>query len=239
MVMAVSISVEAVLFDVFGTVVDWRTSAIAEGERMAGGRRVDWAAVACEWRREGYLRPIRQMVSGERSWAPIDTVMRAELGRLAERYGFADLGALALDELSKVWERLRPWPDALEGLDRLRARYTIGPLSNGGFGALTRMARHSGMRWDCIISAELFHAYKPDRRVYEGAAALLVLPPERVMLVAAHPSDLRAARACGLLTGYVPRPLEWGPGGPVEESADDEFDVVAPDFLALAEALGV
>ncbi len=232
------VSVDAVLFDVFGTVVDWRTSVIVEGERLAAPAGVDWAAVADEWRREGYLRPIRQMVAGERSWMPIDTVMREELDWLADRYGFTDLGAGALDELSKVWERLRPWPDAPEGLDRLRSRYLIGPLSNGGFGALTRMARHAGLRWDCVISAELFHTYKPDRRVYDGAAALLGLAPERVMLVAAHPSDLRAARASGLATGHVPRPLEWGPDGPVEGAAADEFDVVAPDFLALADALG-
>jgi 2-haloacid dehalogenase len=236
--MAAPVSVEAVLFDVFGTVVDWRRSIVEEGQRLAGLERVDWAAVADEWRREGYLRPIRQMVAGERLWAPIDNIMREELDGLAERYGFGDLGASTLDELSKVWERLRPWPDAAEGLDRLQARYTIGPLSNGAFGALTRMARHAGLRWDCIISAELFRTYKPDRRVYEGAASLLGLPPERVMLVAAHPSDLRAARACGLATGHVPRPLEWGPGWPAEETAPDEFDVIAPDFVALADKLG-
>lgn len=237
--MVVPASVEAVLFDVFGTVVDWRTSVIEAGSSLAVARPVDWAAVADEWRREGYLRPIRRMVAGDRPWAPIDTVMREELDRLAERHGFADVKGSSLDELSRVWERLQPWPDVVEGLDRLRARYMIGPLSNGGFGALTRMARYSGLGWDCVISAELFHTYKPDRRVYEGAAALLGLPPGRVMLVAAHPSDLRAARACGLATGHVPRPLEWGPGGPVEEAATGEFDVVAPDFTALAEALGV
>lgn len=236
--MAGPVSVEAVLFDVFGTVVDWRTSVAAEGERLVPSRGVDWFALADEWRRDGYLRPIRQMVAGERSWAPIELVEREQLDRLAERYGFADVGAAVLDELSKAWERLRPWPDAAGGLDRLRARYTIGPLSNGGFGALTRMARHAGLRWDCVISAELFHTYKPDRRVYEGAAALLGLPPERVMLVAAHPSDLRAAQACRLATGYVPRPLEWGPDGLVDEAAGGEFDLAASDFVALAEALG-
>ena len=231
-------AVEAVLFDVFGTVVDWRTSVIIEGERLTAPGQVDWAAVADEWRREGYLRPIRRMVTGQRSWMPIDTVMREELSQLADRYGFAHLGGTALDDLSKVWERLRPWPDAPEGLDRMRTRYTIGPLSNGAFGALTRMARHGGLRWDCIISAELFRSYKPDPKVYEGAAALLGLPVERVMLVAAHPSDLRAARACGLATGYVPRPLEWGPGSRMEDAAEDEFDVVAADFITLAGTLG-
>jgi 2-haloacid dehalogenase len=236
--MVVADSIEALLFDVFGTVVDWRTSVMAEGERLVPGRAIEWGEVAGEWRREGYLRPIRRMVTGERPWAPIAGVLRAELDRVAQRHGFSDLGQTTLDELSGVWERLAPWPDAAGALDRLRARYIIGPLSNGGFGSLTRMARHSGLRWDCVISAELFGTYKPDRRVYEGAADLLGLAPGQVMLVAAHPSDLRAARACGLLTGYVPRPLEWGPAGPVEEAEDGEFDVVASDFSALAETLG-
>ncbi|HET6963737.1 MAG TPA: haloacid dehalogenase type II [Acidimicrobiales bacterium] len=231
--------VDAVLFDVFGTVVDWRGSVLAEGLRLSDriGREVDWASVADDWRRDGYLRPIGEMVGGRRPWTPIATVMREELDRLAKRHGFEDVGVESLDRLSTVWERLGPWPDTAAGLDRLRTRYAIGPLSNGGFGSLTRMARHAGLRWDCVISAELFHTYKPDPRVYEGAAALLDLPPGRVMLVAAHPSDLRAARACGLATAYVPRPLEWGPGGPVEE-AGTEFDLTAPDFVALAEALG-
>lgn len=230
-------SVEAVLFDVFGTVVDWRSSVIDAGRALAPAAPVDWGALADEWRREGYLRPIGQMVAGERPWAPIDQVLREELDRLAGRYGLADVGEEALDELSGVWERLRPWPDAVEGLERIRAGYLIGPLSNGGFGALTRMARHGGLRWDCVISAQLFNSYKPDRRVYHGAAALLDLAPERVMLVAAHPSDLRAARACGFATAYVPRPLEWGPAGVAEQVAPGEFDLVAADLVALAEAL--
>lgn len=234
-----SAPVDAVLFDVFGTVVDWRGSVMAEGQRLSDrfGMEVDWGLVVDDWRRDGYLRPIGEMVGGRRPWTPIATVMRQELDQLAERHGFAEVGVETLDRLSTVWERLRPWADAPEGLDRLRACYTIGPLSNGGFGSLTRLARHAGLRWDCVISAELFHSYKPDRRVYEGAAALLDLPPGRVMLVAAHPSDLRAARACGLATAHVPRPLEWGPGGPVAE-AGSEFDLTAPDFVALADALG-
>lgn len=233
-----SVQPEALLFDVFGTVVDWRSSVIAAGEALDSSGRVDWPVVADEWRRDGYLRPIWQMVTGERPWAPIDAVMREDLDRLAGLHGFAGVGAPALDEFSRVWERLQSWPDVAAGLDRLRARYLIGPLSNGGFGALTRMARAAGLRWDCVISAELFRSYKPDPKVYEGAASLLGLTPDRVMLVAAHPSDLRAARACGLATGHVPRPLEWGAGGKVEAAAIDEFDVVASDFVALADALG-
>jgi 2-haloacid dehalogenase len=232
------VSVEAVLFDVFGTVVDWRSAVIAEGERLGAGREVDWAAVADSWRRDGYLRPIRAMVSGTRDREPVEAVMRAELDRLADRHGFSDLGAEALDDLAGVWERLRPWPDVAAGLERLRARYVIGPLSNGGFGALTRMARYNGLRWDCVVSAEIFNTYKPDPAVYHGAAALLGLAPDRLMLVAAHPSDLRAARACGLATGYVPRPLEWGPAGPEEVAGEDEFDVFGADFEALADRLG-
>lgn len=227
------------LFDVFGTVVDWRSSVIAEGERLAGrhGLHVDWSAVADGWRREGYLRPISEIVAGRRPWEPIAAVMRRHLDRLAAEHGFSHVGTEALDAFSTVWDRLIPWPDAVAGLERLRGRYVVGTLSNGGFGSLTRMARHAGLPWDCVLSAELFGAYKPDRRVYEGAARLLDLAPERLMLVAAHPSDLDAARACGLRTGYVPRPLEWGPGTP-PPPAGGGFDVVAGDFEGLAGALG-
>ena len=206
------VEVDALVFDVFGTVVDWRAAVISEGRALSDehGLEVDWPSFADRWRREGYLGPIQEMVAGGRPWAPIDTVLRDHLDRLAGDYGFAGVGTVALDRLAGVWERLDPWPDAVAGLDRLRARYVIGPLSNATFGALTRMARRAGLGWDCIIATELFGTYKPDPRTYLGAAGLLRLPPERVMLVAAHPNDLDAARSCGLRSAYVPRPLEWG-----------------------------
>jgi 2-haloacid dehalogenase len=224
----------ALLFDVFGTVVDWRSSVIAAGSAVAAD--VDWPGCADQWRRQGYLEPIGRMVRGEEPWAPIDGVMRAQLDVLADRFGFASVGADALDDLALVWERLDPWPDVQPGLARLKSRYPIGPLSNGSFGGLTRMGRYGGLGWDFIISTELFQSYKPDPKTYLGAAALLGLEPSEVMLVAAHPLDLQAAAGCGLGTAYVPRPQEWGPGGQV---APGRFDVVASDFIDLAARLGI
>jgi len=231
---------DAVLFDVFGTVVDWRSAIISHGAALAAAHHleVDWPSFADRWRHQGYLEPIGRMVTGEQPWTPIDTALRHQLGVLADEYSFAGVGIAALDDMGRVWERLQPWPDVREGLDRLRSRYPIGPLSNGTFASLVRMSRHAGLRWDCILAAELFGAYKPDPRVYSGAVTLLGLEPARVMLVAAHPLDLRAARRCGLLTAYIPRPLEWGPDSPPPPPADPETNVVAEDFAGLAEALG-
>ena len=229
---------EAVLFDVFGTVVDWRSAVVAEGVALADAYSldVDWPSFADRWRREGYLDPIGRMVRREEPWAPIDTVLRDHLGRLAIEHGFAGVPSDALDELSLVWERLEPWPDVLCGLDRLRRHYTVGTLSNGTFAGLTRMARQAGLHWDCIIASELFGTYKTDPRVYREAATLLDTAPERIMLVAAHPSDLLAASRCGFQTAYVARPLEWGEQ--VMSADPVDADVVVGDFVALAKALG-
>lgn len=225
-------NVEALVFDVFGTVVDWRSSVIAACE--ATGLAGDWGVLADEWRRDGYLRPIVATVRGEAPWRPVDELMRDHLDVLAPRYG---LDGVDLDELARVWRRLDPWPDAVAGLTRLKERFTIAPLSNGGFAQLTAMARHAGLPWDCIISTDLFRSYKPDPACYLGAVELLDLPAERVMLVAAHPGDLRAAQACGLRAAYVPRPREWGPAAPAPEAPDPAFDVVAEDFEDLAAQL--
>jgi 2-haloacid dehalogenase len=226
------LTVEALVFDVFGTVVDWRTSVMAAAS--AAGIPGDPGAFADEWRRGGYLRPIVATVRGEAPWRPVDELMRTHLEELAPRHG---LGGADLDALSAVWRRLDPWPDAVGGLTRLRQRFTIAPLSNGGFAQLTAMARHAGLPWDCVISTDLFRSYKPDPACYRGAVELLDLPADRVLLVAAHPGDLRAAEACGLRAAYVPRPLEWGPEAPAPEPPDPAFDVVAADFEDLADQL--
>jgi 2-haloacid dehalogenase len=157
-------------------------------------------------------------------------------GLLAER-GLAPPEA-EVAELNLVWHRLAPWPDSVAGLQRLKTRYPVCTLSNGNLRLLLDMARHAGLPWDTLFSAELFGHYKPDPEVYLGAARLLDLAPEQVLMVAAHPSDLRAAAACGLKTAYVPRPLERGPGGAMEPWTPGEFDVVAEDVMALAAALG-
>lgn len=235
-------TVKALLFDVFGTVVDWRSSVVREGAALVrrhgwAENRVDWAAFAEAWRGEGYTAAIGRVRRGEAPWARVDELHRRKLDELLERYGIKGLEEAEVADLNRVWHRLAPWPDSVPGLAQLRRRQVVAPLSNGNFALLTNMAKHAGLPWDCILSAELFGAYKPAPEVYRGAVALLGLEPGEAMMVAAHPGDLRAAGALGLRTAYVPRPLEFGPNGPAPAPADESFDIVAPDFLALADHL--
>jgi 2-haloacid dehalogenase len=232
--------VRALLFDVFGTVVDWRGSVIRAGAALSGrtGAEVDWPAFADRWRREGYLAPIGRIVAGEEPWRDVDSLLQAQFDVLASEAGFLDLPADELATLRSVWHCLDPWDDSVEGLRRLRRSFVVAPLSNGGFSMLTTMGKQAGLPWDCIISTELFGTYKPDPAAYRGGAALLGLPEERVMLVAAHVGDLRAAQRAGLRAAYVPRPLEWGPDAPAPDEGDASFDLVAADFSDLADALG-
>jgi 2-haloacid dehalogenase len=231
----------ALVFDVFGTVVDWRGSVISVGQSLAADLElsIDWGSFATEWRRHGYLTPIREICSGDREWVPVDRLHEDSLDVLLQRHRLGGLAETGRQRLLSVWRRLTPWPDAVAGLTRLKARYLIGPLSNGGFALLTEMAKAGGLPWDFVISAELFRAYKPSSEVYAGAVGLLGRSPEEVMLVAAHTGDLDGARAIGMRTAYVPRPLEWGPGSGFEPDAGiDRFDVVAADFIDLARQLG-
>jgi len=231
-------AVKAMVFDVFGTVVDWRSSVIAELEDFgrAHGVSADWAAFADDWR-GGYVPAMDRVRSGELPWTKLDGLHRMTLDGL-----LADAGISMSDEdadrLNRVWHRLNAWPDSVAGLLRLKQRYLITTLSNGNVSLLTNMAKRAGLPWDCVISAELFGHYKPDPEAYLGCAALLDLAPDEVMLVAAHPSDLRAARDAGLKTAYVERPLERGPGRKPPTVRDGEFDVVASDFGDLADRLG-
>lgn len=234
-------ALKALVFDVFGTVVDWRGSVIREAEALgrAKGLTVDWTAFAEEWRREGYIAATQRVRRGEVEWQNVDQLHRRMLEALLPKYGITGLSPAEVDDLNRVWHRLTPWPDSIPGLTRLRRKYVISPLSNGSFALLTNMAKHAGLPWDCIISTELVRTYKPDPKAYAAAYTLLGLEPDEVMLGAAHVNDLRAARACGLQTGYVPRPDEWGPGARTPEPAEPgEFTVVARDFLDLAEQLG-
>ena len=235
-------NVKALVFDVFGTVVDWRGSVINEGQRLGrakGWSSVNWQRFADEWRIEGYINPIGEMQRGERSWMPVDEMHRAMLDILLKRHAIAGLSEAEIADFNRVWHRLIPWPDSVPGLNRLRTRFILGPLSNGDFGLLTRMAKNAGLPWDCILSAELFGAFKPNPAVYNGAVRLLGLQPEEVMLVAAHSGDLKAARACGHRTAFVGRPIEYGPHNNREPAPDPTFDVIANDFMDLAGRLGV
>ena len=231
-------TIRALTFDVFGTVVDWRTSIIREGELLGARRnlKADWPAFADAWR-AGYQPAMQRVRSGELAWANIDVLHRRILDGLLERFGLKGLPEEELRQLNLVWHRLIPWPDAVPGLNRLKARYVITTLSNGNVALLVDMAKNAGLPWDCVLSAELFGHYKPDPEVYLGAARILSLAPQEVMMVAAHPSDLQAAQRQGLKTAYVPRPLEHGPGGKTHSAAGMSFDLTATDFLDLAAQL--
>ena len=232
--------VKAMTFDVFGTVVDWRSSIIREGRQLTArkGFEVDWPRFADAWR-AGYGPAMRRVRSGELPWTRIDDLHRLILDGLIPQYGLTTLNEAERDDLNRVWHRLSPWPDTVSGLTRLRTRYTLASLSNGNVALLVNMAKHSGLPWDAVLSAELVHRYKPDPAVYLTAADLLGLEPAQVMMVAAHKGDLRAAAALGLKTAYVPRPLEYGPDREIDTTPDPTFDIVATDFNDLASRLGL
>ncbi len=230
--------VKALAFDVFGTVVDWRSGVIREGEELGKAKnlRADWATFAVEWRSR-YAPSMDRVRRGEIPWSNLDALHRASLEDLLVEFGIEGLTEEEKDHLNKVWHRLDPWSDSVPGLIRLRERYVLTTLSNGNVALLTNMAKRAGLPWDLILSAELARHYKPDPVTYLMVPDLLGLRPEEVMLVAAHPSDLRAARENGLRTAYVPRPLEWGPGNE-PEPPDPSFDLVAEDLIELAGKLG-
>lgn len=232
-------SLKALAFDVFGTVVDWRGSVIRDGEALArekGLTGVDWPAFADAWRGR-YAPSMNRVRNGEIPWRTLDALHRSSLEELLEEFGIEGLTEEDKHHLNKVWHRLTPWPDSVEGLTRLKKTYTITTLSNGNVALLNDMAKGAGLPWDLILSAELIRHYKPDPETYLMVPDLLGLRPEQVMLVAAHPSDLRAARGHGLRTAYVIRPEEWGPDWQ-PEGPDPSFDVNAEDFLDLAKKLG-
>lgn len=231
--------VQALVFDVFGTVVDWRGSIIREGQLLGErkGFTVDWAAFADRWR-AGYGPAMNRVRSGELPWTKLDDLHRSVLNELVVEFGLTGMSEAELQHFNQAWHRLSPWPDAIAGLLRLRNEYVIAPLSNGNVSLLLNMAKNAGLPWDTILSAELSRHYKPDPEAYLKAAELFSLEPRQVMLVATHPSDLRSAAQAGLRTGYVHRALERGAQRPAVPPARDEFDVFASDFLDLAAQLG-
>lgn len=231
--------IKVLAFDVFGTVVDWRGTIVAEGERLgaAKGLRVDWGHFADAWRAR-YRPSMDRVMRGELPWTTLDALHRASLEEVLAELGVTNLSETQKDELNHVWHRLRPWPDSVAGLIRLRERYILATLSNGNVRLLVDMARHSGLPWDCILSAELVRAYKPDPRVYQMAVELLAVKPHELLMVAAHPADLLAAQAQRLRTAFVPRPLEHGPDAHPDLAPAASFDLVASDFADLARQLG-
>ena len=232
--------VKALVFDVFGTVVDWRSSVTRHAAAFgaAHGISADWAAFADGWR--GKYQPYMGKVrSGELPWTKLDALHRMGLVELLGEFGIGNISESAIDELNLAWHRLDPWPDAPAGLSRLKAKYIIGTMSNGNVALMTNMAKYAALPWDVILGAELAQAYKPDPKTYLTGAELLGLAPQQVMMVAAHQSDLRAAAGQGLKTAFVPRPLEFGPDRQPDLTPDPSFDVVAADFRDLAAQMGV
>ena len=206
------LEIKALTFDVFGTVTDWRSTVIREGQDLGKqkGLDIDWVEFADAWR-AGYEPSMQRVRSGELPWLNIDALHRMILDELLERFQIGGLSESEKDHLNKVWHRLDPWPDARLGLERLRQRFVVAPLSNGNVALLTNMAKHADLRWDCVLSAELTGHYKPDPEVYQSAAALLGLDPGQVMMVAAHNKDLLAAQTVGFQTAFVYRTTEYGP----------------------------
>ena len=232
--------VTALLFDVFGTCVDWRGGVIREGEawgRAHGLRGVDWARFADAWRAR-YQPQLETVRSGRRPWTTLDDLHRESLDAVLREFDIAGLPSADVDAFNCVWHRLDPWPDVIEGLSRLKTRYVIAPLSNGHVALLLDMAKRAGIPWDAILGAEIAHAYKPSRDAYLRNVDILGLTPPEAMMVAAHNGDLVAARACGLRTGFVPRPHEHGPGQTTDLGPESAFDVVAADFVDLARRMG-
>ena len=232
--------IKAMTFDVFGTVVDWRGSIIREGENVwaAKGVDVDWAQFADDWRR-GYGPAMHRVRSGELPWMNIDALHRLILDQLLEGNQVTGLSEADTQELNRVWHRLNPWPDVASGLARLRQHAIVAALSNGNVALLVNMARHGGLCWDCVLSAELARHYKPDPEAYQTAAALLGLEPRQVMMVAAHNGDLLGAQAVGFRTAFVHRSLEHGPNQTTDLVPDPSIDVVAENFSDLADRLGI
>ncbi|MFV0533439.1 MAG: haloacid dehalogenase type II [Cumulibacter sp.] len=225
--------IKVLAFDTFGTVVDWHGSIIAEMARIAP--HVDADRFVRAWR-AGYFRTTAECVENGQ-WRVVDDLHREILDEIAPSFQLG-LNEAALDDLNLVWHRLDPWPDSIPGLVRLREKFTITPLSNGGIALLTNMAKLAGIPWDLILSAEVFHAYKPDPRAYLGTAEVMRVRPDQVMMVAAHHRDLDAAKAAGLRTAYIERPLENGAEHPKDVSASPEHPLHFTDIGALADYLG-
>lgn len=232
-------AVKVLVFDVFGSVVDWRGSIVRDLSSWgaAVGVGADWAALADAWR-SLYQPQMERVRSGEIAWRRLDDLHLESLRELAPRFGLDGLDETKVRHLNRVWHRLSAWPDSVPGLTRLKRRYMIGTLSNGNVGLLANMAKHAGLPWDVVLSAETFRHYKPQPQAYLGVAELFDIEPREVMMCAAHNGDLAAARAAGLSTAFWPRPTEHGPAQSTDLAAEERWDVVARDIEDLATQMG-
>lgn len=228
-------SVKALVFDVFGTVVDWRSSVLEQFQAFGQdkGITMNWEAFVDDWK--SCYRPGMDAVrAGRLPWTNVDGIYRKKLDALLESYGISGLSEAETIRLNRAWHRCKPWPDVVAGLTRLKARYVLSTLSNGDVACMVNMAKYGGLPWDCVLSAELFRHYKPDPEVYRGPIDLLGWNAEETMMVAAHNYDLRAARSHAMRTAFVPRPLEYGPGQTSDLKPEEDWDVVVRDFGELA-----
>jgi 2-haloacid dehalogenase len=231
---------KVIVFDVFGSVVDWRSSLIADlsAYGAAKGIAADWPKLVDSWR-AAYHPSMDRVRKGELPWTKLDDLHRMSLDKLVAEHGIAGLTEDDLVHINKGWHRLNPWADSVRGLARLKTRFIIGPLSNGNVSLLLNMAKHAGLPWDMVFGSDIFRHFKPDPESYLGVAGMMGLEPGEVMLAAAHNNDLAAARNCGLMTAFWPRPKEYGPLQRKDYGADQDWDVVAADIEGLASALGV
>ncbi|PPR21049.1 MAG: (S)-2-haloacid dehalogenase 4A [Alphaproteobacteria bacterium MarineAlpha10_Bin2] len=231
--------VGALTFDVFGTVVDWRSAIIRDGEELGRAKDIDldWPAFADDWRAL-YQPAMERVRTGEIDWCMLDDLHRMNLDELLLRHGIGGLTEDETDRFNRVWHRLDPWPDVVVGLTRLKAKLILATLSNGNTALLVNMAKRAGLPWDAVLGAETAGAYKPQPRAYLRTAEMLGLAPERCMMVAAHNGDLAAAAALGFKTAFVRRPNEYGPEQTSDLEPEGVWDIVAEDFLELADKLG-
>jgi 2-haloacid dehalogenase len=236
-----STMVKALVFDVFGTIVDWRSSVIAEGIAWgkAKGLHINWVDFADHWRL-GYQPAMEKVRKGEIPWTRLDDLHRMILEDLLKEFKIGNLTEEEKVSWSCVWRRLKPWPDSVEGLTRLKKKYVIAPLSNGNIALMANLAKFAGLPWDAILGSELVQHYKADKEVYISAPYFLGLKPEEVMMCAAHISDLKAARSNGLRTAFIYRPEEYGNGpvGVADEAKPGDFDIVSVSAVDLASQMG-
>ena len=230
--------VRAMFFDVFGTLVDWRTSVAREAERILGphGYKVDWLAFADAWRGE-YQPGMEEVRSGRIPFCRLDVLHRHNLERFMPRFDLRDMPDDILHELTLAWHRLDAWPDVPIALKRLRKKFLLAPVSNGNISLMVDLARRNEFAWDAILGAEIAGDYKPKPRVYLAACEVFDLKPQQCMMVAAHSNDLAAAAACGLRTGHTARPNEYGPDTG-EPAPTVTVDVVAKNLADLADKMG-
>ena len=236
----VETSLKALLFDVFGTVVDWRSSITREGQALgrAKGLERDWQEFADRWR-AGYQPAMTEVREGRRPWTILDVLHREILDRILGEFDIDGMDDAEKDDLNRAWHRLDPWPDVIAGMGRLKTGYILGTLSNGNVALMVNMAKRAGLAWDAILGAEVAGHYKPDPDAYKKSVSLLGLEPGQAMLVAAHNGDLRAAAACGLRTAFIRRPTEYGPDQDFDKEPEEDWDFVADGFGDLADQLGV